>query len=222
MKYAALLATLALPVLAAPAWAQTPEPGQPAPPPPSEPAQPAPPPSDQPAPPPDPQPAPPQQEQPRRRSAFGPQVGFYFPTDARTRDAFGSTWVNYGFGFRPISLVSRKGTLGFDLNIVSTTGRGRRALLIPANIIYKRAIGGGDTPGIGFTPYAGVATGLLIADLRSDNFGVSSGFRGGYGGTFLLGFTYNSQFFVEGRYQVYSKIKGFDVSGIGIATGLRF
>ncbi|MBC8143028.1 MAG: hypothetical protein H7Y38_16510, partial [Armatimonadetes bacterium] len=159
---------------------------------------------------------------PRRRSSLGPEVGFYFPTDQRTRDAFGSTWVNYGVGFRPIALASRKGVLGFDVNIVSTSGSGRRALLIPVNVIYKRALGGSATPGEGVTPYAGVATGLLIADLRSDNFGVSSGFRGGYGGTFLLGFTVNTQFFVEARYQVYSKIKGFDVSGIGLSTGFRF
>lgn len=209
-----LFAASAVIAAIAPVRAQTPEPGQPAPPPPTTPEQPAPPPADTPAP-------PEEEERPRRRSSFGPEVGFYFPTDARTRDAFGSTWVNYGLGFRPIGLASRKGVLGFDLNIVSTAGRGRRALLIPVNLIYKRALTN-NTPGEGITPYAGIATGLLIADLRSDNFGVSSGFRGGYGGTFLLGFTVNTQFFVEGRYQLYSKIKGFDVSGIGLSTGFRF
>ena len=221
----AAFALLCAAPLAAPVRAQTPEPGQPAPPP-SEPGQPAPPPTaepGQPVPPPEnPQPAPPKDEPQPRRSTFGPEIGFYLPTDSKTRDAFGKTWVNYGFGFRPIALASRKGLLGFDLNIISTSGRGRRALLIPVNIIYKRALGGGSTPGIGVTPYAGVATGLLIADLRSDNYGVSSGFRGGYGGTFLLGVTYNTQFFVEARYQVFSKIKGYNLSGLNLSTGFRF
>ena len=231
------LATVAA-LCAAPVQAQTPEPGQPAPPPPTEPGQPAPPPQTpqptapgqpaprtlgQPDPPPaNPQPAPPEEEKPRRRGTIGPEVGFYFPINSTTRDAFGSTWVNYGLGFRPISLASRKGLLGFDLNIISTTGTGRRALLIPANIIYKRAIGGGSTPGVGITPYAGVATGLLIADLRSDNYNVHSGFRGGFGGTFLLGVTVDTKFFVEARYQAFSKIKGFNLSGIGLSTGIRF
>ena len=110
---------------------------------------------------------------------------------------------------------------GFDLNIISTRGGGRSATLIPASVIYKRAIGGGE-PGMGATPYVGGTAGLLIADLRSDNYGVSSGFRGGYGGSALIGITYQSRAYVEARYQLFNKVKGFDLSGINVSTGYRF
>ena len=197
---------------------------------------PAPPPTPQPFPAPQPFPSPaPQAETPTpqepnseeetprpRRFGFGPEIGFYIPTSDRTRAAFGSTWVNYGLGFRPIGLASKKGLLGFDLNIISTRGSGRRAFLAPVSLIYKRAIGGGNRPGEGVTPYIGAAAGVLIADLRSDNFGVSSGFRSGFGGSAILGITYQTRAYVEARYQLYSKIKGYDLSGLNIATGIRF
>lgn len=183
-----------------PVWAQesTPTPATPAPP-----VQPAP------------------EKKPRPRITLGPEVGVYIPTSDRTRAAFGETWVNYGVGFRPIELAARRGLFGFDLNIISTRGTGRRALLIPASLIYKRAIGGGE-PGEGITPYVGGSAGLLFADLRSDNFGISSGFRGGFGGSGLIGITYQRKAYLEARYQLFSKIKGYDLSGLNIAAGFRF
>ena len=163
----------------------------------------------------------PPEEKPRKRIVWGPEVGFYFPSSDRTRAAFGETWVNYGVGFRPIELATKKGGVGFDLNIVSTRGDKRRATLIPVAAIYKQAIGGGE-PGVGTTPYIGVTAGLLFADLRSDNYGVSSGFRGGYGGSALLGMTYRTSAFVEARYQAFNKIKSYDLSGISLTAGYRF
>ena len=185
------------------------------------------PPASAPAAPPDPAlPAPNQPQgnqpaKPRQRFTLGPEVGFYLPSSGRTREAFGSTWFNYGISFRPIELIPQKGRLSFDLNIVSTSGSGRRALLIPASIIYKRALTNGE-PGKGFRLYTGASAGLLIADLRSDNHNVHSGFRGGAAGSLLLGTTITTKAFVEVRYNLFSKIKGYDLSGFGISTGYRF
>jgi len=200
------------------AGAQTPAPNPPAPTDPAAPPAPVTPPSTTSTPPP---PAPDTSDS-KGRFVLGPEIGIYIPTDARTRAAFGDTWVDYGIGFRPIQLVTRHGAAGLDFNIISTDGTGRKAFLIPVTLIYKQAFGSSDEPGKGLTPYFGVSAGLLLADLRSDNYNVHSGFRAGYGGTALIGVTYKQKAYLEARYEEFSKIKGFDLSGLNIATGFRF
>jgi len=156
------------------------------------------------------------------RFVLGPEVGFYIPTSSRTRAAFGDTWIDYGVGFRPIQLVTRHGAAGLDFNIISTSGTGKKAFLIPVTLIYKQAFSGSDEPGKGITPYFGASAGLLLADLRSDNYNVHSGYRVGFGGTALLGITFGQKAYIETRYEEFSKIKGFDLSGFNIAGGFRF
>lgn len=178
-----------------------------------------------------PQPAPdeetPKEQRERRRvPAFGPQVGFYFPTSGRARDAFGDTWVNYGIGFQPLDLQTRRGSATLDIAAFSARRSGARAFIVPVSFIYKIALGGGrDVEGESdksFNPYTGFSLGLYLADLRADRYNVSSGWQGGFGGSALFGVTYQRSVFVEARYHLISKLKSFELSGLNLSIGARF
>ncbi len=184
-----------------------------------------------PAPAPTPAPAPDEEdpaEQKRRRRvpAFGPQIGFFFPNNARTRDAFGETWVNYGIGFKPLDLQTRRGSATLDIAAFSARRSGARAFIVPISFIYKIALGGGrDVEGEtdrGLNPYTGFSLGLYLADLRADKYRVSSGWQGGFGGSALFGVTYQRNLFVEARYHLISELKTFDLSGLNLSVGARF
>src|SRR5262245_34756890 len=84
--------------------------------------QPEPPPANPSPPPPDnPPPAPDSggEDQSGPQFRIGPEVGFYFPSNSKTRDAFGSRFLNIGVGLGTISQKSARGALAFDLSIVT-------------------------------------------------------------------------------------------------------
>lgn len=180
-----------------------------------------------PAPPPAPEEETPQEQKERRRvPALGPQIGFFFPTNSRTRDAFGDTWVNYGIGFQPLDLQTRRGSATLDIAAFSARRSGARAFIVPISFIYKIALGGGpDVEGEtdrGLNPYTGFSLGLYLADLRADKYNVSSGWQGGFGGSALFGVTYKRSLFVEARYHLISELKSFELSGLNLSVGARF
>ncbi|MBC7807633.1 MAG: hypothetical protein H7145_15980 [Akkermansiaceae bacterium] len=167
-----------------------------------------------------------EQRERRRVPAFGPQIGFFFPTSGRTRDAFGETWVNYGIGFQPLDLQTRRGSATLDIAAFSARRSGARAFVVPISLIYKIALGGGrDVEGEtdrGINPYTGFSLGLYLTDLRADRYNVSSGWQGGFGGSALFGVTYQRSIFVEARYHLISELKTFDLSGLNLSVGARF
>lgn len=73
-----------------------------------------------------------------------------------------------------------------------------------------------------FIPYYGLSADLVAVDLRSPEDNVHSGFRLTEGGSALLGTTIGKSGFVEGKYTAIGKVKGFDLSGIKLAVGIRF
>lgn len=167
-----------------------------------------------------------EQRERRRAPAFGPQIGFFFPTDARTREAFGDTWVNYGIGFQPLDLQSRRGSATLDIAAFSARRGDARAIIVPVSLIYKIALGGGrDVEGEtdrGLIPYTGLSLGVYLADLRADRYNVTSGWQGGFGGSALFGVTYQRNLFVEARYHLISEMKTFQLSGLNLSIGARF
>lgn len=164
-------------------------------------------------------PAPEEQNPPPRRSRFriGPQVGVYLPTDSRTRDRFGDSWVSFGIGIGPIRPAEIGGRVGVDLNILYKSRGDNRALLIPFGLSYRRALSEGAA-----SPYAGASVNAVFANVRSVPDNVPSGFRTGFGGSVFLGTTLRENAFVEARYLAVSRIRSFDLSGLNLTAGYRF
>ena len=169
--------------------------------------------------PPSPAAAPEEPEKPRRRRLrFGPQAGVYLPSNGKTRDRFGGSWVSYGVGFGSVRRADNKGRIVFDFSILTESRGDNRAFIAPIGVGYYRAL----APPGPVTPYVGASVNLYLADLRSRRDDVSSGVRAGGGGSLLLGTTVGERGYVEARYRAISRIKGFDFSGLGLTAGLRF
>ncbi len=151
---------------------------------------------------------------------LGPEVGLYFPTNSRTRDRFGDAWLSLGLGFGPISGITSKGQLGFDLSLNYQQHNGNRVLLLPVGLGYRVALT--QNPEAKTIPYAGVTGDVYLADVSAPVDNVHSGLRAGGGGSVLLGVNFGQTGNLEARYQFVSHIQSFDFSGLSLRAGYRF
>lgn len=155
-----------------------------------------------------------------RRFRFGPEVGVYLPTNSKTRDRFGSTWLSVGLGLGPITGVSRKGQLGFDLSLQYQQHDDNRVFLLPVGLGYRVALS--QNPEAKNVPYAGVTADVYIADVRSVPDNVHSGIHEAGGGSVLVGVNFGQSGNLEARYQLVSHLQSFDFSGLSLRAGYRF
>jgi hypothetical protein len=167
-------------------------------------------------------PTPPPAPEPQRRPRFyiGPELGVYFPTDSKTKDAFGSTIFNYGIGLGAVGRASDKGAFGVDFRIITGRGSNGRMFLAPLGIQYARALG--DPTSQTNIPYVGASANLFLTHLDSDKYGVNGKLRFAGGGSVFLGVTFSERGYIQARYYGVSKVAGFNLSGFGISTGYRF
>ncbi len=154
------------------------------------------------------------------RFRIGPSVGVYLPTDSKTRDRFGSSWVSIGLGFGPFDVIKAQGQLGFDLNLQYQKHDDNHAFLLPVGLGYRIALTKDTEARV--IPYAGVTGDIVFADVRSVADNVHSGFREGAGASALIGVNIGTNTNLEARYQFISRIKSFDFSGLSLTAGYRF
>ncbi len=162
----------------------------------------------------------PEQKKSASRFRIGPSVGVYLPTNSKTRDRFGSSWVSLGLGFGPFDVIKAQGQLGFDLNLQYQKHNDNHVFLLPVGLGYRIALTK-DTEARAI-PYAGITGDLVFADVRSVADNVHSGFRTGAGASALIGVNIGTNTNLEARYQFISRIKSFDFSGLSLTAGYRF
>ncbi|MBC8101973.1 MAG: hypothetical protein H7Z41_05235 [Cytophagales bacterium] len=155
----------------------------------------------------------------RRRPRIGPQVGFYIPTNGRTRDRFGSSWFNIGFGVGNISDIYRTGHFTLDVDFISNYRSGERILIVPIGAAYT--FGLGKQSGAN-SAYAGVSADLVVVSLRSDadNLPTRTSLTGG--GAIYIGTRFSEAGYLEARYNAIGRVRGFELSGLNLTAGLRF
>jgi hypothetical protein len=163
-------------------------------------------------------PTPEQEKKPRRRLVIGPTIGYYFPSSARARDAFGNNFQNFGLGVGRIRPVSENGAISFDFSVVNGRNSGSRAFVIPLGVSYIR----GFIPSSRVKPYAGVSLNLFITDLRSDRYDIDSGIRTASGGSLFVGTTFSERLNLQARYYGLTPIRGINLSGWNLSAGYRF
>lgn len=163
---------------------------------------------------------------PRRRSRFriGPELGLFLPTSSKTRDRFGDSWVSFGIGLGRISRAAENGrprpVLGLS---VLTKSRGdNRAIIVPLGLEYRvpltRATSESAT-----VPYVGVSGDLVFADLRVREVNENiSGLRVTGGASAYVGTTFSDSAYIEARYRLIARTRGYDLSGLNLTAGFRF
>ncbi len=163
-----------------------------------------------------------------KRPLFGLNLGVYIPTSSKARDAFGSNFLNFGFGLGRFRAPSEKGAYGFDFSIITNRnlfgGGDKRAVLIPLGVTYARRL----TPvnsmeaATGWTPYYGASVNVIANNIRSDADNVESKWRAGAGGSLYLGAVWKGQYSIQARYYGMTSVEGLNLSGLNLTTGFRF
>jgi hypothetical protein len=174
-------------------------------------------------------PPPPPTRRPRLR--VGPEIGFFLPTDDKTRTRFGSTWVTFGIGFGSVlSRAQSQGQFLLDLDVYARSRSGNRAVVVPIGVQYRRSLlgggggsgGGGDLAGrSSFVPYVGASANLVVVSLRVPDEDIDST-RVTAGAGVALGAMVGEAGYAEARYLFIGRTLGYDTSGFTVSVGLRF
>ena len=174
---------------------------------------------------------------------LGPEVGVYLPVSARTRNRFGTGWLDYGPSLGSIYTARDGGAITPDIHILGRTSGADKVLFVLAGVEYRKALislprvetttkggSGKEAPQVPIAlkplpvwiPYAGASFDIVVGDALSYEDNVHSGIRQGLGGSVFSGVTYRNRAYIEARFIGTSTIKSFDLSGFSINVGLRF
>ena len=164
------------------------------------------------------------EDHPRSRFRIGPTIGFFLPTASKTRDRFSSDWFSLGLGLGPVSGVTNRGGIGFDINLLYQKHDGNRALIVPLGVGYRIALvntTNADGTKVKTVPYAGVTADYYLINFKSIPENINGTYGAG-GGSALIGVNFSDSANIEARYQFTSKARDFDFSGLNLTAGYRF
>jgi hypothetical protein len=162
------------------------------------------------------------------RQMFGLNLGVYIPVSDKAREAFGSTFFNFGIGLGRFRTPTTKGAFGLDFSIIANrsifSGGDNRAVIIPLGVTYARRItpATSEEAATGWTPYVGASVNLIGTNLRSDKDNIESKWRAGAGGSVYIGAVWQGQYSIQARFYGMTSVEGMNLSGINLTTGFRF
>jgi hypothetical protein len=158
----------------------------------------------------------------------GVDLGVFMPTDSDVKDVYGKSW--FRIGFTPLSFQQPgPWRFTFDLGILKRSrditipdGKGGGSVLsndvtlIPLTFGVTRSF----SENTDFLPYVALRAGPYYANVDSDSFGVDkSGF--GINANAAVGVSFSRRFYIEARYDWYSKFEDIDFSGFSISAGIK-
>jgi hypothetical protein len=155
---------------------------------------------------------------------LSPTAGWYFPTDGKTKKAFGDSWSGLGISINLEALgwdVSGWEAAGLKLrpyfNYFHTKKGDNDAHIIPIGLDARWDLG---EWGI-FNPYVGLGIagyGVRFEDRRA---GVDTGWRGAFGGRLMFGADITRWFNIQAAYNLISDVEGYDLSGFSLQGKLK-
>ena len=161
------------------------------------------------------------------QSPVGVDLGLFMPTDSDVKDVYGKSW--FRVGLTPLSFQQPGNwRFTFDLGFLKRSrstfvpeGKGGSFIdddvtLIPLTFGVTRSFS--ENPD--FLPYVALRAGPYYGNVNSDSFGVDkSGF--GLNANAALGVSFSRRFYIEARYDWYSKFDDIDFSGFSISAGVK-
>lgn len=156
---------------------------------------------------------------------IGPDIGYSYFLDSKTRSVFGSSATEYGIGFGKTT-PSLGGRVGLDLSIVrpkqdTVTGE-NKALVIFAGPQLARIVGVKTVNDLtGVVPYYGASLNAIYAQVETP-FSGSNGNGYGAGASVFAGASFNRRLFLEGRLRAATKIESYSFSTASLTLGIRF
>ncbi|MDR3231933.1 MAG: hypothetical protein LBT65_10880 [Synergistaceae bacterium] len=147
---------------------------------------------------------------------LSPAVSGYFPTSSKTRDAFGSSWWSIGVTLNMETLVDGFAAGGFSFSpwfgLYHADKNDNDAWVVPVGLQVRWGLSGSGS----VRPYAGVGVAGYGIRFEDRDAGVDTGWRGAWGGRFLLGMDVTRWFNVEAAYNFISEVKDYDLSGFSL------
>ncbi|MBA3725315.1 MAG: hypothetical protein H0W86_02420 [Armatimonadetes bacterium] len=145
----------------------------------------------------------------------GVDVGIYFPQSELVRDVWGENW--FRIGISPLSFQTPGNwRFTFDLGIMRRSENDDSVTLIPLTFGFTKSFG----RDMKMLPYVVGRVGPYWGDVDSLTFGINKS-QVGWNANAAVGISFDRRFYIEGRYDHYSKFEGLDFSGFSIAAGIR-
>ncbi|MDX2065946.1 MAG: outer membrane beta-barrel protein [Fimbriimonadaceae bacterium] len=145
-------------------------------------------------------------------NGFGPRIGLFLPTDSKVRDAFGSNFLNFGFGRARNGVRASTRT---DFSVINADRNGNRLFLVPVTLVREyRLMGDMDSAtqvygrlgaGLAYMDYALTSNGTRIADKRL-----------GVNGNAEIGLLLTKRINVFARYDLFNRQEGINFSGFTV------
>jgi hypothetical protein len=141
---------------------------------------------------------------------------YYFPTASSTQDAFGHAWPQLTAGRFERRKPERWGPT-YDLASFRRDDS-YRADLFPLTAGIQRAIGSHDSRDV--QPYVALRAGPYYGRVKAEAAGVSET-RIGLNANASLGVVIQERYFVEGRYDHFGHLAGYNLDGFSLCAGVR-
>ncbi len=163
----------------------------------------------------------------QRGFSIGPDIGYTYLLDSKTRNAFGSSVTDLGVGFGTSEVnPAVNGRIGLDLSILrpkedSAFGQ-NKALVIFAGPQFSRVVGLKTVNDLTrVLPYYGTSLNAVYAQVETPFNGRDSN---GFGGavSVFAGVAFSRRVYVEGRVRAATKVEGYNFSNAGVTLGVRF
>ncbi len=159
--------------------------------------------------------------------SIGPEVGYTYLLDSKTRDAFGSSVTNFGVAFGSSEIgPAVNGRIGLDLSILrpredSAFGE-NKALVVFVGPQFSRVVGVKTVNDLTrLVPYYGASVNAVYAQVETPFNGQDSN---GYGAaaSVFAGASFNRRVYLEGRVRAATKVEDYNFSSASLTLGLRF
>ena len=147
---------------------------------------------------------------------IGPEAGVFQPISARSQHLFGGAWLSFSPGIGEIERAGRGGLFSFDFDVLSSEKHRNLAIIAPIGIDYRVA-GPGRT-----AAYVGAGANAFVTYLSVPALAIRPGVRVSPGGSAFVGVTSGDRAYLEVRYRALARIRGLEMSGGEVLTGLRF
>lgn len=141
---------------------------------------------------------------------------YFFPTAASTRDTFGKAWPQITVGKLEKKRADKWATT-YDLASFRRGGE-NKATLVALTMGAEHSIGSLSTETL--QPYVALRAGPYYGRLKADELGVNATHIG-INANAAFGVVIKERYFLEGRYDLFERMAGFNLSGFSISTGMR-
>jgi len=148
-----------------------------------------------------------------KQTSLALTYGVFMPSNSDTKDVFGDSWQRFGLEvIRPE--ITTEWLRLIDISVLSRNDVGD-VVLVPLNVGFEKKLAGGEDAQLYTILRAGPYYGKVEAppDIDDSTLGLNA--------NATLGVMFNKRFYIEARYDYFSRFAGFNFDGFTLSAGVR-